>query len=570
MINLFGNAIPPFVNWMIAENARTEINNVVYEYLEMNHTCPTAIPSDAMPPFNVQTSIISFSSAGGLFIALAIVLLLLASARNNNNAHNNGSATEKKPLLDEKASLYPKLDDEEETTNGHNHHSGAPTTNGATTYKPSLALTPEIPALFRYGVPLALLVNIALFATSNTSVGASVIMVITEGQEVITLPSLFDFSLANSVHDMWDAGVYALALLIAVLSGAWPYAKLVLMLVAWILPERVLSEKMREYLLMILDALGKWSLIDNYVLVLMTTAFRFHIQKGESALDVYVEPQWGFFLFLIATMSSLVMTHIILAFHRKVSSKSKGDDDNTEPRALCNEIFAHTTRLGPALIVILLLFSITTLAIGITMDSFHFSFQGAAALVLSYLGYPTQTNYSVISVGLAIRDSVMNPDGAGIIFTQVVFFLFALVIPFCHLAVLLLIWLIPLSTKNQRRLFVITEIFNAWSAIDVFIVSVIAALLEIKQFAAFIVGDHCDLINALLQKYFDGPLQGNDVCFSVEATLDQGCWILFASSAVYILGGYMIMRACHKALNKELEKMNEKPTTITTNITQIQ
>ena len=42
---------------------------------------------------------------------------------------------------------------------------------------------------------------------------------------------------------------------------------------------------------------------------------------------------------------------------------------------------------------------------------------------------------------------------------------------------------------------VLTEVCNAWSALDVFCVSIAAALLEIQQFAAFIVGDACDGIN---------------------------------------------------------------------------
>ena len=69
------------------------------------------------------------------------------------------------------------------------------------------------------------------------------------------------FSLANSVNDMWNAGIYPLALLIAVFSGAWPYVKLVTMLLCWTLPETKLSYKWREKFLIFLDTMGKWSKI---------------------------------------------------------------------------------------------------------------------------------------------------------------------------------------------------------------------------------------------------------------------------------------------------------------------
>ena len=45
--------------------------------------------------------------------------------------------------------------------------------------------------------------------------------------------------------------------------------------------------KRRESFLMALDALGKWSLIDAYVLVLMMVAFHFHItQPGKDQPQV--------------------------------------------------------------------------------------------------------------------------------------------------------------------------------------------------------------------------------------------------------------------------------------------
>jgi len=62
---------------------------------------------------------------------------------------------------------------------------------------------------------------------------------------------------------------------------------------------------------------------------------------------------------------------------------------------------------------------------------------------------------------------------------------------------------------------VVMEVLNAWSAIDLFVVSVVAALLEIEQFVQFIIGDWCGLINKILQ-HFDEVLNGKDKCFDVQ------------------------------------------------------
>ena len=57
-----------------------------------------------------------------------------------------------------------------------------------------------------------------------------------------------------------------------------------------------------------------------------------------------------------------------------------------------------------------------------------------------------------------------------------------------------------INNNNNNRTFVLAEVLNAWSALEVFVISIIAALLEISQFASFIVGDDCDPINKVISK----------------------------------------------------------------------
>merc|ERR1719242_91309 len=86
-----------------------------------------------------------------------------------------------------------------------------------------------------------------------------------------------------------------------------------------------MTPKCRHGILLWIDALGKWSLIDLYVLVLFMVAFGFHITTPSDLdylppdfldLKVLVRPGWGIYGFLIATVISLVTTHILLHFHR--------------------------------------------------------------------------------------------------------------------------------------------------------------------------------------------------------------------------------------------------------------
>lgn len=61
--------------------------------------------------------------------------------------------------------------------------------------------------------------------------------------------------------------MYPLALLVAFFSGAWPYIKLLAMLTMWFAPSAAVTLWRRGWVLKWLDVLGKWSLIDAYVMV---------------------------------------------------------------------------------------------------------------------------------------------------------------------------------------------------------------------------------------------------------------------------------------------------------------
>ena len=184
---------------------------------------------------------------------------------------------------------------------------------------PALMFSTAVPHFFRHAVPIVTIGTIYLLGSSNLSTGASVdLHVSLPDSKTIGLPSLFAFSLGNTVREFYHAGIWALLFLVLVFSGMWPNIKLKLMLFAWAAPERAMATERRERLLLSLDALGKFSLVDTYVLVLMLVAFRFHLDLAEQAsINVFVTPGLGFYGFLLATSASLVIGHVILFFHRK-------------------------------------------------------------------------------------------------------------------------------------------------------------------------------------------------------------------------------------------------------------
>lgn len=84
---------------------------------------------------------------------------------------------------------------------------------------------------------------------------------------------------------------------------------------------------------------------------------------------------------------------------------------------------------------------------------------------------------------------------------QVSFFIFAVAMPCAYVLCLLVLWMVPLTYKFQSRLLTLTSTIHAWSALEVFVISIIAALLELQQFAQFIIGNRCDMINKVLKHF---------------------------------------------------------------------
>ena len=221
----FNDQIGILINNLINTTVINLVNNKLNEFLSSKN-CPGV----QNPEYNeIDYSITSMVSIGALvlfFLTLFFPYLLGKSCKKNKNIekqinlieeeNNNRIAVSelksgKEPLIKPKYCIDSiKINWIKEF--GRIDPSGA-----------SLFLNPRVPLFFRIFIPFAILFTIALFASSNSGIGASVFVVFNLGRR-IQLPSMFDFGLVNSVHDMWVAGSKILSALICAFSGIWPYS----------------------------------------------------------------------------------------------------------------------------------------------------------------------------------------------------------------------------------------------------------------------------------------------------------------------------------------------------------
>ncbi len=341
-----------------------------------------------------------------------------------------------------------------------------------------LLLNTRVPFLWRAITFSLLIFNVALFVSANVSVGCSVMPVVrsydTQGTESIrVLPSLFDFTLQNTVSDMWTAGDYSLSLLVALFSGAWPYLKIVIMLCCMLIPASCLSPSRRERIIMFIDAFGKWSNLDSFVMTMMMCAFQISLSPSTKSvipfnnrvlIDVYVDQEYGFSVFLIASCMSLVLCHVLLHIHRmSILPQRRLSHDQEQRRSLRS---MSSTISGIALGLLLpLVFCIV--GAGIYFDTFGFTFTGAVAVLYKFIGSDATSSYSILSVGMGLPQKSYHPTTPDVYMLQAAWLTFAVALPMMHLVALFVLFFVPFTLKTQRSLFHAVEVIGAWSSLEV-------------------------------------------------------------------------------------------------------
>lgn len=430
--------------------------------------------------------------------------------------------------------------------------------------KASLLMTPKLSPTTRVVMPLLVLLNIAIFISSNTGIGASVFCKFMIGDDkLVSLPSIEDFTLIGSVKEMWKAKTYALSILIAVMSCAWPYTKLFMMLACWILPAPAMNSVRREKWLKFLDALGKWSLVDSFVMVLMLIAFNFDLYfpiissviTAPFSINLWVYPAYGFLTLMLGTVVSLANSHIMLALERYVdrNENEKLPEECKEKHAIYYYQDNWALKYFP---ILLTLAAGGLLFVGLRAISFSFDFVGLAGWALNLLNTKHEKHYSVIDLAIQLPDAAEYPNSFTVRFTQALYIVIAIITPVAHVLLMFFMWLIPMSYKAMKGCYVAAEILYAWSCLDVFIVSILAAVLEISQFARFMVGDKCDAIDPIIKTFFsqEDLIKGHETCFDVVTTLESGSWFLFAAAIVHTIATILVNVGARKAIEKRKGK----------------
>eukprot|EP00536_Pseudo-nitzschia_multiseries_P006720 jgi/Psemu1/239618/estExt_Genewise1.C_1460047 len=285
-------------------------------------------------------------------------------------------------------------------------------------------------------------------------------------------------SVISSVGKLWDAKSYPLAIFIAITSIGWPYIKLALATFAWVMPYK--NPRKREFLIEIIDALGKWSFVDIMVLVEIMVAFRSSLDLGAGtglSLEILIVAEWGFYGFVVATMMSLLSTHLILHYHRKLHYH----DTESIAAGKIGSLSTGSVALALGSLVV----SIAMYLAGVLTESFEVTSTRGETDVVT-------TAYSIASIGMAIPDAYLDAGHIGTRFIQVMWFFLGFAMPLWCSAMFVVLYANPYFSKAAMEcIFTMAEIAFAWSCAEVLLLSTILAVLQMPIFGAGLVENDC-------------------------------------------------------------------------------
>ena len=212
-------------------------------------------------------------------------------------------------------------------------------------------------------------------------------------------------------------------------------------------------------------------------------------------------------------------------------------------RLLCKSgVLPAWVRCG---VVLLLLALAAATVVGVAvLPAFTITWQGLVATLLP--ADAVSVSSSLLSLGLQLPQAAgtyAGSSGVAVRLLQLLLIGTLLVAPLLWLLLLTLLWAAPLSVAAQRRLLRAAERCFAWAGLDVFVLTILAGLAQLTQYAKFMLGDECDGINRLLAAHFADLVPGEPSCLAVAPQLRAGIFVLLPTVLVSAALGFFVMHA---------------------------
>jgi hypothetical protein len=324
----------------------------------------------------------------------------------------------------------------------------------------------------------------------------------------------------------------------------------------------------RGSLLQWLDILGKWSIIDVFVLLMTLVSFRLSIESPDNlsflpsslySINMLVVPLWGLYANLIAQLVSQISSHVIIHYHRKcciAAVQAQEIERNVTPAIDKNpeNLLSHEFTLDYEAsskraivkksvnwILSIFFFSFVILVIcGCALPSFGIEVFGLVGLAVESGNQFEQAKdfYSVFGLAKMIMEQARYLNtakdlvGLGTLASLLVITVF--LVPLAQAVTLFAEWFLPMTKKQRLRNTVLNEILSAWQYMEVYVLSIVISAWQLGGVSEFMINAYCGKLEGTFTSLsYYGILSADDAqCFRVEATVEEASWILVAACAI--------------------------------------
>ena len=243
------------------------------------------------------------------------------------------------------------------------------------------------------------------------------------------------YKLIHSVHLMWTAKLYIIAILILTFSIIFPFAKLISLYMAWFVPWKPSS---RAKFLQIIELLGKWSFMDIFVVILLI-ALTYKQQWISSNVHI------GVYFFISAISLSMIVSEIVITIAKHELHQGQPPPDLTQKIWLIRDHFKISW-------VIPVLAIISGIAL---VESLHADFLRKHQIFL------VSRTYSIYILGEMLSQMKLWILLGVLIGTLGV-------VPLVRLVILLASWISPMRIQTHRKMRAGIDLLSRWCMLDVF------------------------------------------------------------------------------------------------------
>ena len=253
----------------------------------------------------------------------------------------------------------------------------------------------------------------------------------------------YTFTLPRSVLLMWDHHFYFIALLIFSFSIVFPFLKLTVLFYTWFFCRNATR---RERLITIVGPLGKWSMLDIFVTIILMVLTNDRVLIT-SSLKI------GVYFFLAAILLSMTC-----AMKMEIWILAQGDQSRADQRLLFRR-FDHVSLLRRIWVCMLLIISLTALVLAVNVP-----------VIRTHDVFFANNEYSVLAAVSALWD-------ASKILTAFVFLTLVLG-PLLHILGLMVMWTGRLGARSSYRLERFLHFIKSFNMLDVFCLALFIFITE--------------------------------------------------------------------------------------------